>query len=98
MSMRQRGERGNEVPNLFMGGLDADPAAELLQHINAGPPVRRIHHEMHRAIRFEHAAQGSESRIGIWKMMKNPGADDLIEGRLQFVCPLNGKLAELEIV
>ena len=83
----------------FIGGADADPPAELLQHIDAGPSVRRIHHEMHRsAVRFEHAAQSAEPRVGIREMMEHAGTHDLIEARLQFARPLDGKLADLEIV
>src|SRR5262245_689718 len=94
----QRCERRDEIPNLLIVGMDADSSAELLKHIDASPPVRRIHHEMHRAVRFQHAAQSSEPRIGVREMMENPGADNLIEVRFQLVYPLDGKLADLEIV
>src|SRR4029077_2160870 len=71
----------------------------FLQHIDAGPSVRRIHHEMHRStIRFEHAAQSAEPRIGVRKMMENPGADNLIEAHFQVTYLLDGKLTDLEIV
>ena len=85
----QRCERSDEIADLLIVGMDADPSAELLQHIDAGPPVRRIHHEMHRAVRFEHAAQSAEPRIGIREMMENPGADNLIEARFQIAYPLD---------
>ena len=95
----QRCERSDEIPNLLIVGMDADPSAEFLQHIDAGPSIRRIHHEMHRAtVRFEHAAQSSEPRIGVRKMMEHPGADNLIEAHFQVAYPLDGKLADLEIV
>ena len=51
-----------------------------------------------RAVRFERPAQSAEPRIGLREMMENPGADDLIEARFQVACPLDGKLADLEIV
>ena len=35
---------------------------------------------------------------GSGKMMENAGADDLIEARLQLADPLDGELADLEIV
>ena len=98
MSGRQHLERGNEVPDPLIGGLDAEPSAELLQHIDAGPPVRRIDHEMHRSVRLEHAAQSSEPRVRVRKMMQHPGADDLIEARPQLAYALDRKLADLEIV
>ena len=98
VSGRQRLERSDEIPNLVISGTDTDPSAELLQHVDAGPSVRRIDHELHRALRLEHAAQSAEPRIGVREMMENTGADDLVEGRLQLACPLDGQLVDLEIV
>ena len=85
------------LPNVFIRGADADPSAELPQHVDAEPSVRRIHHQMHCAIRFEHAAQGCESRIRVLKMMEDSGADNLVEGFLQFVQTIDGELADLKI-
>ncbi len=93
----QRLKRSDEIPNLCVGSMDTYASTELLQHVDAGPSVRRIHHEMHRAVRFEHAAQNSEPRIRVSKMMENPGADNLIEARFQLAYPLDRKLADLEI-
>ena len=98
MSGRQRAERGDEIPNSRIVGLDAEPSAELLQHVDAGPSVRRIHHQVHRAVGLQHVAQRAESRIGIRQMMEDAGADDLIEARLQLAYPLDGELVDLEIV
>src|SRR5208282_6948132 len=81
MSRWQRLECGDEISDLLIGSPDTDSSAELLQQIDAGPSVRCIHHEMHRSVRFEHAAQSSESCIWVSKMMENPGAHNLIEAR-----------------
>src|SRR5262245_65260305 len=94
----QRWECCDKIPNLLIVGMDADPSAEFLQHVDAGPPVRRVHHEVHRAVRFEYAAQSAEPCIRIREMMENPGADNLIEARFQVVCPLDRKLVDLEII
>src|SRR5436309_5453101 len=95
----QRCERSDEIPDLLIVGMDADPSAEFLQHIDTSPSVRRIHHEKHRStVRFEHTAQSAEPRIGLREMMENPGADDLIEAHLQVTYPLDGNLADLEIL
>ena len=51
----------------------------LLQHVDAGPPVRRIQHQMHGSVRFEDPTQGCEPGIRICEMMENSGADNLIE-------------------
>ena len=53
---------------------------------------------MHRAVRFQYAAQSAEPRIGVRKMMENPGADNLIEAHFQIAHALDRKLADLEIV
>ena len=79
MSGWQRRERGDEIADPLIGGRDADPPAEFLQHVDAGPSVRRIHHEVHRAVRLEHAAQRPEPGVGIRQMVQHAGADDLIE-------------------
>jgi hypothetical protein len=98
MSGRQRPERAGEVPNRLIVRRNADPLAELSQHIDAGPPIGRIHHQLHRSVRLEHVAQSPEARIRVREMMQNPGADNLIEARLQVTDPLDGKLMDLEIV
>src|SRR5262249_9120872 len=87
-----------KIWDLLIVGMDADPSAEFLQHIDAGPSVGRIHHEMHCAVRFEHAAQRAEPRIRVREMMENPGADNLIEARFQLVYPLDRELVDLEII
>src|SRR5271155_2836937 len=98
MSGRQRTERSDKIPNVTIVGADADPSAEFLQHIDASPAVRRVNHEMHRSVRFEHAAQGAEAGIGIREMMENPGAHNLIEAHPKMVYLLDGKLVDVEIL
>ena len=41
--------------------------------------------------------QSCESGIGIRKMMENSGADNLVEGLLQFVDTIDGELMDLKI-
>ena len=65
MPRRQLLERGDEIAYLVVRGRDADQPAELLQHVDAGPSVRRVHHEVHRAVRLEHVAQRAQRRVGI---------------------------------
>src|SRR5262245_54989071 len=92
----QRLESSDEVPNLRVGCTDTHAPTEVLQHVDSGPAVGRIHHEVHRPARFEHAAQSSESSIGVGKMLEYPGADDLIEAPLQLVDPIDRELMDLE--
>src|SRR5208282_825141 len=97
MPGRQRAERTDEITNFRIGGMDANPSAELLQHIDASPSIRGVHHEMHRSFRFEHAAQSTQSCIRVGEMMENPGAHDLVEIHPQVVYALDGKLTNLKI-
>ena len=97
MCGRQRRETDDEIPDLVIGGTDADTAAELLQHVDAGPPVRGIHHQMHRAVRVEHVAQTPEGRLRVGEMVQNARAHDLVEGQTQLADALDRQLVDLEI-
>ena len=97
MSGRQSLECSNEIPDPLISGMDAKPPAKLLQHIDAGPSVRRIHHEVHSSVRLEHAAQSFEPCIRIRKMMEYSCADYLIKAHPQIACALDRKLEEPEI-
>jgi hypothetical protein len=91
-------EGSDKVANFQLRWADPDPATILLQHIDACPSIWRIHHEMHRPIRFEHASQRFEPCIRVHKMMENPGAHNLIKARLQISDPLDGELVDLEVL
>src|SRR6516162_785592 len=80
MGCGQSLEGQQELTDVAFGRTKADAPAELLQHIDAAAPVRCIHHEMHRALRLEHAAQRTQPRGRVRQMMQYPGADDLVEG------------------
>ncbi len=43
--------------DLSCGGSDAEPPAILLEHVDAGPPVRRIDHHVHRAVGLQHTRE-----------------------------------------
>src|SRR5215831_4915547 len=98
MPVWQRLKRSDEIANLSVRSMNTYASTELLQHVDAGPSVRRIYHEMHRAVRFEHTAESSEPRIRVGKMMENSRADNLIEGLFQLAHPIDGKLVDLEII
>jgi hypothetical protein len=98
VSGRQRTEGTDEIPNLAISSVDTDSSAELLQHIDAGPPVWRVHHEMHRPVRFERSAQSAEARIRVGKVMEDPCARYLIEAHPQLIYALDRKLVYLKIL
>ena len=83
MTRWQHSKRGDEVTDPFVCRVDAGPPAELLQHIDTGPAVRRIDHQVHCAVLLEDAAQSREAGVGVLEVMKNSGADNLIEGLSQ---------------
>jgi len=97
MSGRQRAERSSDITNVNIRGMATDSPAELLQHVDARPSVRRIHHEMHRPVRLEHAAQGAKPHVGVCEVMENSGAHDLIEAHPQIVYSLYRDLVDLKI-
>jgi hypothetical protein len=78
--------------------LNTDPPAEFLEHIDASPPVWRVHQKKQRSAGFEQTAQNAEARVGVFQVMEDSGANNLIEARIQFVSPLDWKLVELEIL
>src|SRR3954452_12702029 len=93
MSVRQCLERNDEISDCPITGRDIDPFTEFLQHVDAGPPVRSIHHELHRSIWLEHTAQCLEADIRVPKMMQNPCTNNLIKALLQLVGPFNRQLS-----
>jgi hypothetical protein len=42
----QRLESDEEIAHPVISRFDPDPSAELLQHVNAGSPVLRVHHKV----------------------------------------------------
>src|ERR1700739_1478064 len=97
MSRRQRAERTDKIMNISIRGMDAGPLAELLQHVNASSPVRRVDHDMRRPVRLEHAAQGAKPCLGVCEVMENAGANHLIEAHPQIVNSLYRDLVDLKI-
>ena len=90
-------ERDDEIADLVVGRLDADTATVLLQHVDARPSVRRIHHEVHGPVRVEHVAQCPERRVRVREMMQNARAHDLIERQLQLADTIDRELMDREI-
>ena len=79
MLRRQFLERSDQRANSVVRGGNSDQAAELLDHVDAGPAVRRVHHEVQRAVGREHVAQRPQRRVGIFEMVQHARAHDLIE-------------------
>src|SRR5580698_8701524 len=52
---------------------------------------------MQGSVWFEHAPQGCEPGVRVGEMMENSGADNLVEGLLQFIYAIDGKLMDLKI-
>ena len=56
---------------------------------NAGATVRRVHHQVHRAIRFQYRAERAQPGIGIDEMVQHAGANDEVEVLVQVAGILN---------
>src|SRR5579862_2413454 len=91
----QRAERTSELWNVFRRGMDARSPAELLQHVDTGPPVRRVHHQVQGPIRLEHSAKSGETRIRVGEVMQNSRTHDLIETHPKIVNSLDSDLVDL---
>ena len=79
-------------------GSMLEPPAVVLQHVDAGAAVRRIDHQVHRAVRREHVAQRAQPRVGIGQVMQHAGADDVFEGSPEFGGVARRQLAHLEVL
>jgi hypothetical protein len=97
MTRRQCAKRSNEVSDSLVSRTYTEAPAKLLEHVNAGPSVGRIYHHMHCRIRSKYVVQSGKAGVRIWKMMKNSGADDLIEAHSQLVYMFDWKLMDLKI-
>ncbi len=98
MSRRQHFESSDKISDRFIRSGNTEPPAELLQHVNSGSSIRRVHHKVHRSVWLEHIAQSRQTCVGIDEMMQNPGADDLIEALLQLACLLDSQLLYLKVL
>ena len=97
MTGRQGLERNHKIVDVVIGGANAGPSAELLQDVNTGASVRRIHHQMHGPFRFQHTAQGVEANRGIGQMVQDSRTDNLVESGCQLRDSLNRQLVDLKI-
>src|SRR5215471_211575 len=98
VSGRKRTERTDEIPNLSVGGVNPHSPAELLQHVDTGPPVGGIHHELDCSVRIEYAVQCPETSARIGEMMKNSRAYDLVEFSSQIAYLFQSELVHLKIL
>src|SRR5580698_4923006 len=94
---RQCTQRALQIANVCIRGTNTDSSAEILQHINAGPSVRRVHHQVHGSVWFKYVAQSLEACVRVGEMVKNPGAHNLIEAHSQVAYSLKGEAVDLEI-
>ena len=83
---------------LRCGRSYAKLATVRLEQIDPGAAVWRIDHQVHGAIRREHFAHRAQARIRVRQMVKNTGANDVLEAAAQFACAFHRKLPNLEIV
>ncbi len=98
MVRRQRSEAGREISDLFARGSDAKRSAIFLQQVNTSAPKRRIDHHMQRAGWRKNLAERSKTCIRVRKVVKDTGANDMVEGGLELSSTLDRQLHDLQVV
>ena len=93
----QRLDRLAEIAQFLVPDADPQQSAIVLHHVHARAPVRRIDHNVHRAIDGEDIAQRAKTRVRVAQMMKHSRTDDLVERLAEVSNPLNRKPVELQI-
>ena len=94
------GQRLNRLPKIAQFVVpDADPEqpAIVLHHGDAGAAIRRIDHDVHRAVARKDIAQRAKARVRVAQMMKHARANDLVEGLAKLADPFDRKPVELQI-
>ena len=76
---------------------DPQTAAVILQHVNAGPAIGGIGHQVHGAVWLEHGPQGAQPRVGIGQVVQHARTHNLVETAAQLAHPLDGQLIDVQI-
>ena len=61
---RQHAERGTEIVQIAIRRSDSKKAAIVLHHVDAGPAIARIDHQLHRAVRTRTSRSARRPRSG----------------------------------
>ena len=93
----ERADRRAEIAQIVVPDADAEKPAIVLHHVDAGAPVRRVDHEMHRSVAGKHASQRAEARVRVAQMVKHAGAHDLVERLAQLADALDREPAEAQV-
>ena len=78
-------------------GTDTKLPAVILEHVDASPTIRGIHHQVHRTLRFQDRGQRTQARIGIGQMMQDTSGHNQVERALQFTDALDRQLPEVQV-
>jgi hypothetical protein len=97
MMLRQLLQHLSEIVNFLFRGSDAKSSAIFLKHVNAGSTVRRVQHQVHRALGSQHRAERAQTRSGIDEMMEHPSTNDVVEDLAQVVGVFERQLPRFEI-
>mgnify|MGYP003343664624 CR=1 FL=1 len=79
MLLRQRLERRLKLADLLVLGLNAKAPAVLLQHVDAGPTVLRIDHQVHRPVGREDLPERAQPGVRIGQVVQHADRRDVIE-------------------
>src|SRR5271156_2165945 len=98
MVRRQRVKSGPKTSQLILRCPDAEKAAVLLNHIDSGPAVACIDHELHPAVGRKDGPQRSKADIRVSQVMQHSCANHEVERATNFLDPLDRELMEFEIL
>lgn len=94
----QRRDRRAEVAQLCRRCADPEQAAVLLHHVDAGAPICRIDHQMHRAVGQKDIAQCPKAGIRVRQVMEHARTDDLIENLAELPDLFDRQPMEIEVL
>src|SRR5258705_13387949 len=97
MVRRQGIKCGTEILQIAFRRTDAKQAAIFLHHVDPGPAVACIDHQMQGALRTKDVVKRAQSEVRIGKVMEHAGADNQVEGASKLADVFDRKLMQLEV-
>lgn len=91
-------ERGAEIAQVLFRVADPEQATVLLHHVDPGPAVSRVDHQVHCPLRIQDVSKGAQTEVRVGKVMQHPGAHDVIERAPKLLDPLDRKVVQLEVL
>src|SRR5271166_5360767 len=98
MARRQHFKRSAEGSQIRRRRVDIEQAAVLLHHIDSSPPVARVDHQAHRAVRSQNVMEGAKTGVWIGQVVQHSGADHQVERAPKLPDALDRESMQFEIL